>query len=104
MVEFEKCPNCRVSIGEKHKVDCDVGRCKTHGNQRLFCTGSGICAETKFSGYWPGTEEAIERGWFAIQVEGREWVPCHADEPNSIPDVNKVIRTLEWNPDTEKYE
>jgi hypothetical protein len=106
MTEFNSCPDCGVSIGDIHQEGCDISRCKIHGNQLLKCLflhESNDCRPTKFSGYFPGTEEAIERGWFSYLDKTKTWIKCEASHPEASPDINKVLIELEWNSEQEKF-
>lgn len=86
-----QCPSCQTPIGKAHKVGCAVGRCKAHGEPRDQCMGSGRHASTSYWGVYPGTIEAIKRGWVikSKKVTG--------------PDLNRVIAELTWDPLTEQF-
>ena len=104
MADYETCPDCDVEIGKAHKKSCDVSRCKTHGLQLISCHMPGGCAPTTFTGYFHGTEEAIERGWFSYLVRGQGWIPCDKDHEDAWPDLNRVMKELSWNSASERFE
>ena len=64
----------------------------------------GGCAPTKFSGYWPGVEEAIERGWYYYVDDEKGLLHCGSDHEDALPDVNRVIAELSWSSESEKFE
>ena len=76
MTTYETCPKCDVAIGEIHENSCGVTRCKEHGFQRFSCPMPGKHTPTKFTGFWPGTQEAIERGWFPILTQKKAGRPA----------------------------
>lgn len=104
MTVYKNCPNCEVPIGETHEGFCGVSRCKNHGFQRISCPMPGGCAPTKFSGYWPGVEEAIERGWYYYVDEEKGLIHCDSNHEDALPDVDRVIVELSWNSESEKFE
>ena len=104
MTTYETCPKCDVSIGETHEEFCGVSRCKEHGYQRISCSMSGGCSPTKFTGYWPRAQEAIERDWYYYAHEKKGATPCSGDHEGALPDLNRVLAELSWNSDLEKYE
>lgn len=104
MTAYKTCPKCDVSIGETHENTCGVSRCKNHGFQRISCPMPGGCAPTKFSGYWPGVQEAVEKQWYYFVDEGKGVTPCSRDHEDALPDVNRVLAELTWNSESEKFE
>lgn len=85
------CPSCGVAVGRKHGHDCDIALCKTHGERRVECFGEGRHTATTYWGVYPGTVEALKRGWISKRA-GRE-----------EPDINRVIVELDWDPEAEQY-
>ena len=85
------CPSCGVAVGSKHGQDCDIALCKTHGERRTECFGEGRHGATTYWGVFPGTIEALKRGW-TYKRAGRE-----------EPDINRVIVELGWDPLAEQY-
>lgn len=85
------CPSCGVAVGRKHAHGCDIALCKTHGERRAECFGDGRHAATTYWGVYPGTIEALKRGW-TYKRAGRE-----------EPDINRVIVELDWDPASEQY-
>ena len=104
MADYENCPKCDVAIGGIHTITCGVSRCKQHGIQRISCDLPGGHAPTKFTGYWPGTEEAIERGWYSYLDPINGWTRCDKDHEDGSPDLNRVAVELTWNSTSEKFE
>lgn len=86
------CPSCDVAIGARHKRGCTIALCKAHGEQWQSCLRPGKHAATRYRGVFPGTVEALKRGW---SVEGKG---------TKQPDLNRVYAQLEWNPDRELFE
>lgn len=106
MSEFEICPDCSVAIGESHQNVCGISRCKIHGVQLVTCQlieESDECLPTLFDGYFPGTKEATERGWHVYQNHDNKWDKCSSDHPDSTPDINRVMKELNWDSQLEKY-
>ena len=85
------CPSCGVAVGRKHGHDCDIALCKTHGERRAECFGEGRHAATTYWGVYPGTVEALKRGW------------TYARAGRDEPDINRVIAELDWDPGSEQY-
>lgn len=85
------CPSCGVAVGRKHGHDCDIALCKTHGERRAECFGEGRHAATTYWGVYPGTVEALKRGW------------TYARAGRDEPDINRVIAELDWDPGPEQY-
>jgi hypothetical protein len=86
-----QCPSCRTPIGKVHKAGCAVGRCKSHGESRDQCMGSGRHASTTYWGVYPGTIEAIKRGWI-VKSRGA-----------TTPNLNRVLTQLTWDPANEQF-
>lgn len=93
-----------MSVGETHEDFCGVSRCKAHGFQLISCPIDRECTPTKFSGYWPGLQEAIEKGWYYFVDEQKGVLSCTSDHEDALPDVNRVVTELNWNSSSEKYE
>lgn len=85
------CPSCGAAVGRKHSHDCEIALCKTHGERRPECFGAGRHAATTYWGVYPGTIEALKRGW-TYKRAGRE-----------MSDINRVIVELTWDPAAEQY-
>lgn len=105
-VRFTTCPveSCGVSVGSRHSKVCSIARCKEHGDQFFSCANDGEHTPSLFKGDYPGAKEAIERGLFVRLVEGKGWVPCAQDDPQAMPDLNRVMIELKWNTDLEQFE
>jgi hypothetical protein len=93
----EQCPDCGVHVGEIHDWNCDVGRCMICGGQRLSCD----CPETDesldtWTGYWPGTLECQEYGFWCYWNNG--WYICDKDHPEAREDLNTLYEKTSWNP------
>ena len=104
MFNFDSCPKCEVGLYEIHEIGCDFCWCKTHGGQMATCEVEVGCAPTTFMGYQHTVQEAVERDWFVYLVSGEGWIPCSGTEVGAVPDRNRVMSRLNWNPKTEKYE
>lgn len=47
------CPDCSVTTGTAHVLECDVARCLVTGYQRLSCEDEHDCGSDVWSGVWP---------------------------------------------------
>jgi hypothetical protein len=104
----DKCPDCQVSIGEKHVMFCDVTRCKTTGTQLLSCYTDPddleygeeldhLCEPTIWTGEWPGVKVCRENNWYA-NYPGLNGTTLYGEDLNSVP-----FRAV-WNPEIEDWE
>lgn len=104
------CPDCTVKIGEKHKLGCDVTRCKVTGEQLLSCGFDPDCYDEDdldfyadlihecepcvWTGLWPGVKVCQDNGWYT--------------DSNSIfkgtEDLNSVPFRATWNSELEDWE
>ncbi len=109
--------SCGAAIDEQHHDWCDIARCAATGQQLIQCAGEeheykgrtygeheGACESDRWTGFYPGTLEAVERGWFSVFHGLRGWVRCGPDDPDARPDLNRVHSELHWNPATQRYE
>ena len=103
MEKFDRCPDCEVLVGVVHTQLCDISRCTLHGEQLYSCSAPDGCFTTKFTGYYPGSEEAIERGWYVYQNANKKWVTCNEQQEGAMPDINRVTTELMWNSLAERY-
>jgi len=88
---LERCPSCKTPRGKAHGLDCSIGRCKAHGERRDQCSGDGRHAPSTYWGVYPGTIEALKRGWTYCSKAGK------------MPDLNRVMSELTWESQTEMY-
>jgi hypothetical protein len=97
----ECCPGCGVGPGRVHRAGCAVERCPYCGGQLISC-GCGrkppLDDRMPWAGVWPGVAECRAFGWYARGVPGRGWVPCAADEPGAVEDLNRLHgREAAWD-------
>jgi hypothetical protein len=88
---LDECPSCSIRIGQAHGRSCDVARCGAHGEQLIACEASGRHRPAIWRGVYPGTVEALKRGWM-VERRGREH-----------PDINRVLVELTWDTTTETF-
>ncbi len=80
------CPDCAVEPGNIHYSGCDVEQCSECRGQWIGCGCKSHNPEyVPWTGYWPGTVECFELGWF-IQWDGPEMYPGQCDPS---PDLNR---------------
>ncbi len=95
MIKLKNCPDCGVKPGNPHGKNCDVERCSVCGGQRLFddCKGHDKLF-ARWTGIWPGTGEALALGLYCKWVEGKGWVKCQKEDPDSTADLNALAEEL----------
>jgi hypothetical protein len=104
----EKCPDCQVSIGERHEDGCDVTRCRHTGKQMLTCFNvvldkngkldfskdtSHECEPCIWTGEWPGEKVCRDNNWYTYVVG-----------IGDMEDLNSVPFRAKWNPELEDWE
>lgn len=93
------CGDCGVPPGTAHIDGCDVARCMATGEQRLQCYLDHDCGADVWTGQWPGDAECQEFGWWVQDrcAEGLGFVPCAADAPGAVEDLNRLVYDAEWD-------
>lgn len=67
------CHDCGAKPGEPHQEGCDTERCSVCGTQRLRCGCEGHDPLfARWTGFWPGSLEAIALGIGLNELAGRE--------------------------------
>lgn len=113
--EFEKCPDCQVSPGERHIDGCDVTRCRHTGTQMLSCgfrvvvdpgspngfalveTNDHECEPCVWTGEWPGVKVCRDNNWYT-DIVGLNGTTIHTE------DLNNVVFWAVWNTELEDWE
>ena len=81
------CPDCKTTIGELHRNECDVERCAECGSQRITCSCENS-EGTLWAGDWPDSSTAnnnrIETQGFVIYNIDADQTIVHKpkDPPN----------------------
>jgi hypothetical protein len=99
------CGDCGAMVGELHDVGCDVEICEDCGDQRISCRCDHRSGRPRlpWSGEWPGAAECREFGWFSKLTPDRGWIECDASDPNASPDLNRLGRDTDWDPDLRRF-
>ncbi len=107
----KKCPDCRVSPGERHEDGCDVARCSLHGKQYLFCQDcldegfmmfspqANDVMPTIWTGEWPGVEECREMGLYVYDFPG---VPGKSEDLNRLA-IMGLTGEVVWSVEKERW-
>lgn len=77
------------------------------------------CGAEVWDGVWPGTQEAVEYGWFsyfaptteqkeALAAFGLEpvksgWVRCGPEYSEAMPDLNRVVMECDWDREQRRW-
>ena len=105
-MDSKNCYDCGVKIGERHLDFCDVERCPCCGGQLLSCDCGGVFENNEriaWGGFWPGSEECKEFGWYAKMVKGKGWVSCHKDEDGASEDLNRLYIDAKWDRKKQRF-
>jgi hypothetical protein len=91
------CPDCAAPPGALHQTDCDVERCPACGRQYVTCDCPRHHKRRRlaWTGLWPGEAECREFGWFVKLGAGHQ--PCGPDEPDAMPDLNRLGIEAKWD-------
>jgi hypothetical protein len=102
----DNCPDCGVGPGEFHSTDCDVQQCPYCGRQLISCPcrrKPPLVDRMPWSGLWPGVAECQEFGWFSRLTPGKGWMPCEADEPGAVEDLNRLHTEARWDREEKRF-
>ncbi len=96
----QNCPDCGVPPGSMHQRECDIEQCPNCGRQLLTCScrDAQRAVRLPWTGHYPGIAECMEFGWYAKLTPGVGWVPCDAEEPGAMEDLNRLAMEAEWDP------
>jgi rRNA maturation protein Nop10 len=99
------CPDCGVSVGERHNDWCDVEPCPDCGGQLISCDCEGDFKfpRLKWSGEWPGKMECREFGWYVKWLPGKGWVRCDKDDPEARENLNRLHEDATWDKHLGRY-
>ena len=114
--EDKPCPSCLVAATEYHRCDCILETCPYCGRDLHSCMMRPKGCPRKSTSFWPpplddripwngrliGVQECCDLGWFAKNVAGK-MVPCHADDPGALPDINRLHREAYWDRRQERF-
>jgi len=88
-INLPDCHDCGAAPGEIHGVNCDVEQCTVCGDQFMLCDHPGHDKfAARWTGEWPGSAEARERGWFVV-FDSDGWRPCTPETPGAQPDLSR---------------
>lgn len=99
----DHCPDCGVSIGERHIPGCDVERCPQCGLQRIGCGCTHVTfPDITWNGYWPGSLECDEYSLYS-KLTNKGWEVCSRDDPGAVEDLNTLYQRGQWNPELQRW-
>jgi hypothetical protein len=97
------CPDCGVRPGARHKPGCSWAQCPYCGDHLADCDHEPpLDDQLPWGGYDFWLDACLELGLFKRQVrEG--WVRCLADEPGSLPDVQRLLWEFIWSREERQF-
>jgi hypothetical protein len=104
-----RCPDCQVERNQPHEIGCDVARCPVCGMQQLQCREHEFAEVFSiWTGIWPGTEECRQEDWWVYWDDRHGWIPCPADHPAALPDLNRLAiaaarRAFVWSREHQQW-
>jgi hypothetical protein len=101
------CPDCDVAPGAWHHGGCPWEQCPYCGEHLADCDCSDGLPPLDDRIRWPGCcpwiEACLEFDFFEKKVRGT-WVRCRAEDPDSQPDVTRLLRECVWNREDKRFE
>jgi hypothetical protein len=88
-----------------HVEGCDLETCPHCGRQALMCEGFDADDPRRipWSGEFPGVAECREFGLYGRRVPDRGWTPCAPTDPGALEDLNRLLETCSWDPETQRW-
>lgn len=100
------CPDCGVEPGQWHAPGCDIEQCPYCGGQAVCCGSDAdpilLGNRLPWTGLWPGEAEAIQHRWYCKRTS-HGLCACKPDEPDGVPDLNRVRREMTWDRDEKRF-
>ena len=94
------CPVCGVKPGFWHRAGCGWEQCPYCGAHAIGCScgrrGVPPDDRIRWSGACPWLLACRQFGFFERSMRGR-WVPCPFDQPGSLPDIRRLLRSCHWD-------
>jgi hypothetical protein len=104
MKKIRNCPECGTVLGNWHRTGCQWEQCPYCGGQLAGC-GHAPPLDDRLP--WTGSnfwfKACLELGFFRKRVHG-VWISCRADDPDSRPDVDRLLRQCFWNRMEKRFE
>ena len=103
-----KCPDCGVKKGQLHHSGCLKEQCPQCGRQLLFCPHyfrkpPSDKKRVPWTGEAWGKVECREYGYFMKTDPWGLTVPCAADDPDGLPDANRLTSEADWDRKQKRY-
>ena len=99
------CPGCGAEPGQWHRLGCGIEQCPYCGGQAAYCDEESpipLDDRLRWAGLWPGEVEAIKHHWYCkLTVAG--WRSCRPDDPDGVPDLNRVRREMVWDRNRKRF-
>ena len=86
-----RCYDCGIASGMKHKYGCAIEICPLCAEQALSCScqrnDEWVRRRAPWTGEWPGIAECREFGWYVRYVPGQGMVRCDKDDTGATADL-----------------
>ena len=99
-----ECPDCGIAPGSWHGEGCSWEQCSYCGSHLVDCHCSPpLDDRIPWDGSCFWLSACLELGLFRKQIYGI-WVACCADDPDSLPDVGRLLRQCVWNRGEKRFQ